>query len=239
MTGRMSERGPGVVRIASYNTRDFLDDTGAAARVVRAIDPDVLCLQEVPRRLLSVTRVAVFAQRCGMYWTAGLRGSGGTTVLTSLRVQVHGVRHVRLPVPVPQRRRGYAVAVVAAPGSAALTVASVHLSLDAQERVRHTRAILQTLGDGPLVVAGDLNEREDGAARALLESRMRVISPDGPTYPAARPRHRLDLVLASQHVQVVTAAGVELDPDDLTAASDHRPVWVDVVVDPASDARSQ
>ena len=29
------------VRVASYNTRDFLDDRDAAASVVRAIDPDV------------------------------------------------------------------------------------------------------------------------------------------------------------------------------------------------------
>jgi len=51
------------VRVASYNTRDFLDDRDAAASVVRAIDPDVLCLQEVPRRLGAAWRVSRFAGR--------------------------------------------------------------------------------------------------------------------------------------------------------------------------------
>ena len=56
------------IRVATYHLRDFLDDPAAAARVIRAIDPDVLCLQEVPRRLLGTWRVANFAQVCRMYW---------------------------------------------------------------------------------------------------------------------------------------------------------------------------
>ena len=71
------------VRVASYNTRDFLDDHHLAARVVRAVDPDVLCLQEVPRRLFAGWRVRRFAAACGLDWAGGHRGSGGTTVLTS------------------------------------------------------------------------------------------------------------------------------------------------------------
>ena len=54
------------VRVASYNTRDFLDDHHLAARVVRAVDPDVLCLQEVPRRLFAGGRVRRFAAACGL-----------------------------------------------------------------------------------------------------------------------------------------------------------------------------
>jgi len=46
-----------ILRVASYNLRDFKDDAQAAARVVRAINPDVLCLQEVPRHRLSAHRI--------------------------------------------------------------------------------------------------------------------------------------------------------------------------------------
>jgi endonuclease/exonuclease/phosphatase family metal-dependent hydrolase len=35
------------LRVATYNTRDFLDDHRLAARIVRAVAPDILCLQEV------------------------------------------------------------------------------------------------------------------------------------------------------------------------------------------------
>ena len=51
------------VRVASYNTRDFLDDHHLAARVVRAVDPDVLCLQEVPRRLFGELAGATVRRR--------------------------------------------------------------------------------------------------------------------------------------------------------------------------------
>ena len=86
------------VRVASYNTRDFLDDRDAAASVVRAIDPDVLCLQEVPRRLGAAWRVSRFAGACGMAWVGRHRGSGGTTIFVSERIRVSGAGHHRLPV---------------------------------------------------------------------------------------------------------------------------------------------
>ncbi len=227
----MSTDHPAALRVATYNTRDFLDDPGAAARVVRALDPDVLCLQEAPRRLFPVTRISLFAGHCGLYWTAGSRGGGGTTILTSLRVQLLDVRHVRLPVPPGRRRRGYAVARVRLPGEPPLTVASVHLGLDADERLRHTRAVLAGLGAGPTLVAGDLNEGADGASWRLLAERLALVSPPGATFPAARPRQRLDVVFASPHVRSLPHRDVPLDDADLVAASDHRPVWVDVALE--------
>jgi len=147
----------GVLRVASYNVRDLKDDVDAAARVVRAIEPDVLCLQEVPRHPFSGHRVAELARRCGLMWSGGHRGSGGTTILTALRVDVRGARHEGLPVGRRQRERGYAVATVALPGGAMLDVVSVHLSLDADERARHAGdlqfwGILAGLVGGPLML---------------------------------------------------------------------------------------
>ena len=133
----------GVLRVASYNVRDLKDDVDAAARVVRAIEPDVLCLQEVPRHPFSGHRVADLARRCGLMWAGGHRGSGGTTILTALRVDVRGARHEGLRVRRRQRERGYAVATVALPGRALLDVVSVHLSLDADERARHAGDVLR------------------------------------------------------------------------------------------------
>ena len=46
-----------------YNVSDLKRRPSPRRRVVRAIDPDVLCLQEVPRRLFSGHRVAEFARR--------------------------------------------------------------------------------------------------------------------------------------------------------------------------------
>lgn len=225
----------GSIRVASYNLRDFKDDPVAAARVIRTIDPDVLCLQEVPRRLFSSFRVAAFAARCGMFWSGRHRGSGGTTIFTSLRVQVAESRHHRLRVARLQRTRGYAVIRVAPPGHPPLVVASVHLSLDAAERERHAGQILKSLaGGGPVVLAGDLNEGETGRAWQFFASGLRLVSPTEPTFPARHPRRLLDVVFASPEVGVRPHTPLDLDEADLVAATDHRPVWVDLDLAPAS-----
>jgi len=221
------------VRVASYNTRDFLDDSRLAARVVRAVDPDVLCLQEVPRRLGGGRRVARFAAACEMAWPGRHRGSGGTTVLTSDRVRVLGSEHLRLPVRWPDRTRGFAVVRVGLPGGAELTAVSVHLSLKAPERVRHTERILEAIAArGPLVLAGDLNEDHTGGAWQLLDvpDRLRLVSPDRPTYPARSPHRRLDVVFASPQLQVLPHREVSVPDAVFAAASDHRPTWVDLEV---------
>jgi endonuclease/exonuclease/phosphatase family metal-dependent hydrolase len=217
------------VRVASYNLKDFTLDRHAAARVVRTIEPDVLCLQEVPRRLFSTWRVSSFAAECGMFWSGRHRGSGGTTVFTSLRVQVAESRHYPLRVPALQRTRGYAVIRVRLPGHQPLVAASVHLGLDPGERGRHAGQILQTVTPrGPVLLGGDLNEAETGSAWQAFASPLRLVSPARATYPAKAPRAVLDVIFASPELVVLPHREVALDEADLVAASDHRPTWVDV-----------
>jgi endonuclease/exonuclease/phosphatase family metal-dependent hydrolase len=126
-----------------------------------------------------------------MTWPGRHRSSGGTTIFVSDRVRVLDCHHSRLPVRWPDRTRGYAVVRVAAPGGTELTAVSVHLSLKPDERVVHTERILQALSDrGSLIIAGDLNEGDTGAAWRLIDvpDRMRLVSPAAPTFPAKRPR---------------------------------------------------
>ena len=225
------------VRVASYNGRGFRDDRTAAARIVRTIDPDVLCLQEAPRWLRAASRIRRFAAECGMRWVGGHRGSGGTTMLVSGRVVLDRSWHQRLPVAVLQPPRGYAIARVIPPSGTPLLVASVHLSLHAGERHAHSLRILRALGDPEsgdpepvrTVVAGDLNEFESGLAWRLLASRLPLVSPRVPTFPARRPRAMIDVVFATPDLRVVPTDPVPLDEDDIVAASDHRPVWVDLL----------
>jgi endonuclease/exonuclease/phosphatase family metal-dependent hydrolase len=220
----------------SYNLHDLRDDRAAATRVVRAVAPDVLCLQEVPRRLTTELRLPPFARATGLVWHRRRRGTGGTAVLTGPRVVVHEVTRGRLPVRFPDRTRGYAGATVSLPGGgqrrAPVTVVSVHLGLRAPERLRHARTVVTTLdardaGDRA-VVAGDLNETAGGTAYALLASHLARASGEVPTFPARHPTVALDVVFAGRGLPVVPGAEVLLDEADLTAGSDHRPVWVDL-----------
>ncbi|MER7070770.1 endonuclease/exonuclease/phosphatase family protein [Terrabacter sp. NPDC000476] len=219
----------------SYNLHDLRDDRTAAARVVRAVDPDVLCLQEVPRRLTTELRLPPFARACGLRWDGRRLGTGGTAVLTGPRVVVHGSRRGRLPVRFPDRTRGYAVATVSLPGGGAtvapVDVVSVHLGLKAPERVRHAAALLATLS-ARAVVAGDLNEGADGAAHRLVAARLPVVSSAEATFPADRPSVVIDVVFASPGLSRVPGATVELPERDLASGSDHRPVWVDLDLRP-------
>ncbi|CCH77779.1 conserved hypothetical protein [Nostocoides japonicum T1-X7] len=219
------------LRVASYNTRDFLDDRAAAAAVVRALDPDVLCLQEVPRRLFATTRVATFAAQCRLYWGGHHRGSGGTTILTSLRTDVAASAHHRLRVHWPDRTRGYATVRLRLPDGRDLVVASVHLGLRPDERAEHAGSIVRALGRTErAVVCGDLNEEAGPASDVLRRAGLGPVSPPEPTFPARSPRRRLDVVLATPDLAVLPHVAVDLPAADLVRASDHRPVWVDLDV---------
>ena len=219
-----------ILRVASYNLRDFKDDTDAAARIVQAIDADVWCLQEVPRHLLSSYRTASFAARCGLYWSGDNRGSGGTTVMSSPRVDAANVTHVPLKVGGRfQRPRGYAVSQVRLHGHHSVSFVSIHLGLDSAERARHAAEVVNALPeDTPLVVAGDLNEASDGEAWMTFGQRLRAVTGVAPTFPARNPRLRLDVIFASPRLSLVPSDPITLDPGDLAAATDHLPVWVDL-----------
>ncbi|HET7475356.1 MAG TPA: endonuclease/exonuclease/phosphatase family protein [Dermatophilaceae bacterium] len=220
-----------VVRVASYNLRDLKDDVDAAVRVIRALRPDVLCLQEVPRHPFSGHRVSDIAARSGLFWSGGHRGAGGTTILTSMRLDLRDCAHHRLAVPFLQRQRGYAAAQLALPGHRWFTAVSVHLPLTPALREAHAGEVLAGLLDGPLVLAGDLNEQADGAAWRAIAGLLRPVTPDRPTFPARAPRRRLDVVFATPHFTVVGGEQVSLAEADLVAASDHRPVWADLELD--------
>ena len=222
------------VRIASYNTRRFQDDRAAAARVVRRIDPDILCLQEAPRRPFAPTMVRRFARDCELVSYPGHRTGGGTTILTHERIGPVEVSHHRLTVAILAGSRGYALARLTLPAGRSLVVASVHLSLHAGERHAHTRTILDAVGraaggDGGSVVAGDLNEFDTGTSWRRINGLMPLVSPRVPTFPTKRPRALLDVIFASADLTVLPHTDIDLDEDDVRAASDHRPVWVDLL----------
>ena len=227
-------------RIMTYNVRGLKDDVSVLARVVRAADPDVLCVQEAPQLLRWRSRCARLARECGLTYVTGGGTSAGTLVLASLRVRVRGTHEALLSATPRLHRRGYATAVVEQ-RDLRLRVTSVHLGLDSAERRRHVGEILHALPeDGALgadLVAGDLNEAPGAPAwAALVEAGFADLAATGAraTFPARRPEHRIDAVLARPRPVADVVADV---PEDLGAwaapasperATDHLPVVVDL-----------
>jgi endonuclease/exonuclease/phosphatase family metal-dependent hydrolase len=230
-----------VLRLLTWNVRDLLGDPLAVARVVRAAAPDVACLQEGPRWPGSGMRLARLARDCGLSVVAGGRHAAGVALLAGPGVRAVG-EAFRLPTAggLRVRPRGAATARVRVAGGGPLVLAGVHLGLDPDERERHVLHLVSRLrGVGlPVVVAGDLNEGPDGPAWRSLSAVAADPAPTAdPTFPSWRPRLRIDAVLTAAAVGVAEYDVWRPDPEDLRAASDHRPVLVTLSVGPASRRR--
>jgi endonuclease/exonuclease/phosphatase family metal-dependent hydrolase len=218
------------VRVLSYNVRSLRDDADAVARVIRACAPDIACIQEAPRFFRWRSRCAWLARRSGLLVVTGGRTAAGNLLLAHQRARVREADDVLFPWTPGKHRRGMATAVVDV-GAARLAVASLHMSLYADERSKHLGYALDRLGQlaAPnLVVAGDINESPvAGAVWPALASAYRdayAVAPDGRefTYSSSHPRDRIDGIFVSSGVEVI-GCGVP-DLPELAAASDHLPV---------------
>lgn len=220
------------MRVLSWNMHGLRDDSRALAQVVRTCDPDIVCVQESPKFLRWRARCAALARRCGLLYVTGGGTTGGSVLMANLRMDVESRAEVCLSRQWGWPARGVAAAVVTKAG-ARLVVASVHLPLDAQQRLDHALQVLQVLervGGPHALAAGDVNELPGHAAwQALHDGGLRDLGPhSGPTFPADKPAKRIDAVFASEQVEVLDYRVV--DEPGVERASDHRPVLVTVAV---------
>jgi endonuclease/exonuclease/phosphatase family metal-dependent hydrolase len=214
------------LRILTYNVHGLHDDGAALAAVVRAADPDVVCVQEAPKYLRWRAKCAALAREWGLLYVAGGGTAGGTALFVHLRIDVDEPRDVALSRKYGWPDRGVASAVVTRDGTR-LAVASIHLPLDAarrHEHAQHARERVAAHGTPHQLVAGDLNESPPGPSwQALGIGGLVDLDPDcGPTFPAARPTKRIDAILATPGVEVVEHH--VLDSPAVSRASDHRPL---------------
>ncbi|MCE7083301.1 endonuclease/exonuclease/phosphatase family protein [Streptomyces sp. ST2-7A] len=227
------------VRLVTWNVRGLRDDRTALIRVLRALDPDVLCLQEMPRFLGWRRHAARLAGAADLRHVVGGAPTCGTAVMVGHRVRVDGADAVPLPHH-PGLHRRIAARARLRVDTAPLTVISCHLGLDGRERRAHFRPLLVAAAPGPVVIAGDLNERPSGPVFRRFAEVFRdagAESPAGPgpaggaTFPARAPDRRIDAVLCDPTVGIEgcgtpdpTRDGRAPDPEDLRRASDHLPV---------------
>lgn len=224
-------RETGLVRVASYNIHALKDDRAALYRVVQAISPDVLLLQEIPRHPLSSHRIAALAADFGLTWSGGSRGGTSTTVMTSLRVDQQAAWRESLPTPRFSEPRGYAAVRVCLPGHQPLTAIGTHFGLPAADRAAQTSVLLQRLRTitGPLVIGGDVNERAGGQVWQRFGATLQAAPDPGDTFPASGPDRRIDAFWTSPGLQVRLADPATCGtPGDRVRASDHLPIVIDV-----------
>jgi endonuclease/exonuclease/phosphatase family metal-dependent hydrolase len=216
------------VRLLSYNVRSLRDDAHAVAAVIRACEPDLVCIQEAPRFFRWRSKCAALARESGLVIVTGGRPAAAMLLLASLRVRVVETQDVKLSKRRGLHQRGIALGTVEIAG-ARFAVASIHIALVASERLRHAGEILDVLAgyDVPTIVAGDINEETDAPAWGMFADCYQdgyAVAPTGGefTSTAKNPRRRIDAVFVDRRLDVVSC-GVP-DVPGIERASDHRPV---------------
>lgn len=217
------------IRAVSFNIQhgrrpDGVVDVDALAASCASFDADVLALQEVDvatKRSHRRDEAAAVADACGMSFAFGeAMPRYGNALL--VRGELTDVEVLALP-HAPDREPRVAVlgrGVLPAQGAAraqGLSIACVHLGLHG-DAVPQLPRVVEALCErpGPHLLIGDLNlefEVVDVAPLTLVEP--------PPTFPAHRPRRRID------HVAVggLRISRVAALPEQ--AVSDHRPLLVE------------
>jgi len=216
------------LRVMTYNI--YLGGRGGALldQVVRAAAPDVLVVNESPHHPVVWRRQCRdLARRWGMDLVVGGRPAGSLMLLVRPGLRVT-FRHQRALVRPPFRPRRGIVSAEVEVGGQRLGIVGCHLSLHPDERAREVEEVVtaaDSLG-GPVVVAGDLNERPNRQSWRRLREAGFVDhgTRDWLTFPAGSPVKRIDAVLVRGAVAVRHHGDPGVPAELLAAASDHRPV---------------
>jgi endonuclease/exonuclease/phosphatase family metal-dependent hydrolase len=222
------------LRVLSYNVHGQRDDVDALAAVVREVEPDVVIVQEGPRRFRWRHKTGALADRLGLVVAAGGLPSLGNVLLTNLRVRVHRTWCQRFPLTPGRHLRG-AVFAECSVRSTRFVVVGSHLSTDPAERPGQAALLKRELSglDLPMIIGADLNENSGGAAwrtiaDGLTDAAVPVGRADRFTFPCANPRDRIDALFVDPRITVTDYDA--LDTEQTRRASDHFPVLADLLL---------
>jgi endonuclease/exonuclease/phosphatase family metal-dependent hydrolase len=221
------------LRVLSYNVHGLSADRPALTGLIRDLEPDVVIVQEAPRRFRWRHKCAALADDVGMVVAVGGMPALGNLLLVTLRLRVHETWCLRYPLTPGRHLRGAAFARCSVKG-ARFVISGSHLATDPVERPAQAAAWKSALAevDEPLIAAGDLNEGPAGGAWRTVADGLTTPADGRSTFPATLPRHRLDAVFVSPDISVERYDVVETD--QAMRASDHLPVLADLLLPPTS-----
>ena len=220
------------LRVATFNVKHGDDGCGRIdlrrmGEACAGLSADVLAIQEVDRfasrtgfrdemRLIAraTGMEAVFGEAARRRWR-----SDGNVLLA--RGSIGDVEVIRLPRPGGGEQRVAILARVDVNGLG-LSVVATHLSFRRGEGLPQLEVVLEALAqrEGPRMLLGDLNIGPEVVEPAVAAAGYQL-APTGPTFPAAKPRTRIDFVAVSG-LEVVASSTPQ------TGVSDHLPVIAEV-----------
>jgi endonuclease/exonuclease/phosphatase family metal-dependent hydrolase len=224
------------LRVVAYNIRhgagmDLEVDLERIADALRALDADVITLQEVDRateRTGGVDQTARLAELLGMRGSFGAHrpyqgGEYGNAVLT--RLPLLEARTHSIPPSGGSALAVHEVRVAAGPRGEPVSVVSVHLAGAPEERLVQADSVRSYFAraDHPVILAGDFNGRPGDVAVERLRRDWLILDKQGErfTFPADAPDREIDFVMLrpAEAFEIVEhrVAGERV-------AADHRPV---------------
>lgn len=233
------------LRILCYNIHygqgnDGVYDIERLAAVIKAVDPDLVALQEVDvvvRRSGKIHQAKRLGELTGLsvhygptqHYEGGLFGNA---VLSKLPVHETLIHPLPYTEATPERTtypRGFVAVTVESRAGQKLRFVSTHFQHNVEEdRLAEAEAVNELLaseGDPlPTILAGDINSTPDSQPIQILTKRwINVIDEAAaPTAPSQDPRSRIDYIFFRQG-DPFTILESKVIPDGM--ASDHRPVF--------------
>jgi endonuclease/exonuclease/phosphatase family metal-dependent hydrolase len=217
------------LRVVSYNIHSSRDDLVALATVVRSLKPDVLIVQEGPRRWRWRTKCASLAHAFDLVVAGGGLPALGNVVMTNLRIRAVATWCEEYPLTPGRHLRGAVFTRIRAEEGEA-TIVGAHLSTDDAERPSQAQLLRTAIGrlDGPVVLGADLNDVPGSETWKIVHDDMTEAPTTAPTFPVRGADRRIDTIAVAGGA-IITDFLVETG-GVTAAASDHFPLVADIIL---------
>lgn len=219
------------LRVVCWNLHHGVGEDGKLdlpriANVIKEAKPDLVALQEVDNqcsRSGKVDQAAELAKLTGMHGAFGkamdFQGGGyGQAILSRFPI-AHTKVHALPGMGEPR----IAFEAIVSIDSAKLRFISIHLDLDATQRLAQAESLTATFtGEKiPLILCGDFNDGPESAVLKTFGKCLTPVSKKSPslTCPAGKPVEEIDHILVNGLTPV---APLTVLPE--AVASDHRPL---------------
>ena len=230
------------IRVLNFNTHRSYGGIGTVAAEIRAVDPDIVLLQEIDRfkgGTGNIDQAAYFANALGMDHAFGANvtsGNGEYGVAVLSRFTILGSQNYLLPNAPGGEQRGL-LGVGVEIGGQEVRIYNTHLQNKMEglreTQARHVAGILAG-EENPIILGGDMNATENTATLAPLKNLLVDAWSVGSGPEGTGPNgSRIDFLLASPTIVPQQARVLP------SAISDHSRVYADFVVPAVTDCPTQ
>ena len=218
---------------------DRVLDLERTTRVIEAVDPDILVLNEMDHgtdRSFGVRQADSLGRLLNMYAVFGRSidydgGEYGNALLS--KYPILDFRIVDLSTDTTLEGRSVFLATLDLQTDT-LMVMGTHLGLDQNEQEDQIARIITVLPvTTKLILAGDFNFEPDAKTyqdicKYFEDGILTVAENTEHTYPADKPDRRIDYIFVGTAIEAVSAPAIE--STELSTASDHRPQVLEFMI---------